>query len=111
MTTLAEQMVDGAIDYLHEHGWTRGALEDNIGRVCLLGALAHGRLKVVISLGRFTKRRQRQVEWAWLDMNRAVLQVIERRSDAVQIEQWNDVFAKNADEVIEVLKLAKEEPV
>lgn len=110
------RIINGAVDRLHEVGWTRGKNIDNIGRVCVNGALGWAAMRLLGEVPQESHRlHYQQCHAIILEYERArdaVLQVLHdtcRISPySSSIELWNDRNAKDIDEVLEVLKLANE---
>ena len=88
------EVMDRAIDILREGGWTRGATEDN-GQHCLLGALWEAEKQLSYGGAHYIN-----VHMVW--------RVLQTHHHASNIPMWNDYVARDADEVIGVLKLAGE---
>jgi hypothetical protein len=85
-----EEVLAGAIDVIHERGWARGKFQDDEGHVCLVRAIA------IAAPGS---------EHHW---SRAYARARVRNVIGMDAVTWNDKQAKDADEVVEVLKLATE---
>lgn len=100
------ELTDRAIGLLQEKGWIRYDVESEHG-YCMLGAL-----------GAANSRLGGQAEERRLGMERilrSIYQVLNNRGcrdisygSYTDIPYWNDQVARDADEVIEVLKLAGE---
>lgn len=97
-------LIDRAIGYLHE-GWIRGSARTTKG-YCVLGAL-HAAANYPDRLVDSTEAQQNHAD---IDLARAaILKQIRRDLPHVHdIAMWNDEYAADADEVLEVLKLASE---
>lgn len=94
---LPSQVLDGAADWISEHGWARGHYEDTDGRCCAVGAFYR-----VTGNNPYTR--------ASAPPPKPVLDAIFRACTAVQrkvhhsIENWNDNYAKDSAEVIDTLR-------
>jgi hypothetical protein len=93
------EILDGAIDVIHERGWTRGAVEDEVGRVCLVGAIE--------------KATRSRADWrpeveAQRALHQACTEHFGFKRSRRAIPAFNDQLIRDADEAIEVLKLARE---
>ena len=93
-------VIDKAIAIINEHGWTR-RMEHNIrtGGYCMRGAL---------------KRAAKEVDehrWTYLfeQSELTVNRILHGRQHYQGIPRWNDHYAQGADDVLGVLKLAREE--
>lgn len=116
-----EKILDRAIDAINENGWCRNTLMDDNGHVCMLGALeiaqVQMRNELVDLLGNQQDAYVRSIRLLG-EAERRIAQLLKERDlrgallhklPADMIPEWNDYRAKDADEVIEVLKLAKEQ--
>ena len=91
------EIVDGAIKVLHERGWTQYKLEDENGRVSLYGACN------VAMTGDASIWDERSFD----PLTAAVLANVEGKY--VDAADWNNKPERTVDEVIGVLKLARED--
>jgi hypothetical protein len=96
------EILDGAIDVIHERGWCQGALDMPDGRVCLMGACYQVTDNALTSCN---------IDSAFL----AIIDVLHERyglsggwSSVHPVAFYNDAHLSDADEAIEVLKLARE---
>lgn len=105
MTTAAE-LIDKAIEVINEKGWCRGVLENKQGQVCTLGALEQARFQ--LNQERAANEVFAAIR-AYVSAKHAIGEVVAERSpQCSNIPTWNDVYAESADDVIEVLKIARE---
>ena len=110
----AEDMIDEAICVLQDGGWIRGHAHTNEG-YCTLGALAQARRFLVMRMMRSHGGELDADVWtvasqAYSDALGRILQQINGCSTYLSsVPNWNDNLARDADEVIEMLKLAKEQ--
>lgn len=96
---------EAAIDAIERRGWTQGIVEDDDGRICLVGAVN------VASRGTATNVKTRHVA---IERQRAKalsdIYAEIRANDLVDssgwITQYNDAPGRTVDEVIEVLRYA-----
>ena len=76
-------------EYISEHGWTRNKyIDEETGAVCLVGALARAEGNEIYALGAPAIRDYLGIRYFSI---------------------WNDNIAKDADEVIHMLKLVAEQ--
>lgn len=106
MTTAAD-LIDKAIEVINEKGWCQNTMENEHGQVCTLGALERARHQLFHGLQEsaevFASIRN------YVDAKHAIGEVIAARvPHSTNIPTWNDVYAESADDVIEVLKIARE---
>jgi hypothetical protein len=97
------KITDVAIDVLNERHWTQGQLQDAAGQVCIRGALqvARVRLEKYMPLAATVAKYQ--------DADAAVLQTIQQTEPTCQsMEDWNDMWATDVEDVIGVLRRAGE---
>lgn len=98
--------LDKAIEVLHEKGWVRGMLRAQDGRVCAVGALVEAaKLSAPLLYSSEPGQAMQLMNAAERLMHEQLLQRGER-FDGVMT--WNDYTARDVDEVIEVMKLARE---
>lgn len=111
------KVISKAIQYIQEHGWTRRTLKNKAGAVCLQGALQEG-MALCLAERMPTPAEARAIHDDFKRSQLAVRRMINERAGRMiielmgrqdlGIEYWNDHYARDADEVIEVLKLANE---
>lgn len=91
-------VLSGAIDYLREYGWTRGALTDEDGSACLLGSICAS----------FAKEKFASPA-PYLSACSALEAINFGRFANRCIPTVNDTRIRDCDEAIELLKLAMDE--
>lgn len=105
---LVQKVTGKTIEVLRRCGWVRGTMKDDSGRFCLVGAMqqAIGELHTVLG-------HDNNPEEAWTRSYIAVQRTLRDRGWSTDrgIEAWNDQSARDVDEVIEVLKLAGDQPI
>lgn len=98
------ELTDRTIALLQEKGWVRYDIENDQG-YCVLGALGVANSRMA---GAHDERR-RQMGRVIEAIGRVLRTRCETRIESYNdIPYWNDQVARDADEVIEVLKLAGE---
>jgi hypothetical protein len=107
----AEDMIDEAIRIVQDGGWIRGHAHTAEGH-CVMGAFSTARINLVMrARGDVTYQEAWAVSArAYIDaMTKVNHQINHRVSCQISIPSWNDNLARDADEVIEMLKLAKDQ--
>lgn len=102
-----EQVLERAADLIEERGWAQGQYEDPDGCLCTIGAV---RVAIAgsVNLNDFTPDQGRLLKRCW--------PVLDERIAATNpdnwvgpyrgpvVADWNDTYAKTADEVVAVLR-------
>jgi len=95
-------VADAAIDRLHEKGWSRGRFTNASGQHCLVGAVMYA-----VPMRKGVSYKPQRAE-----LYEALVRVIPVDyacgTTREQVMRWNDCDARDADDVIEKLKLARE---
>lgn len=102
-----------AINALQEKGWTRGRAVTSEGNLCFVGALMYSNFEhgeeIVIDtcdeeiLWKLPYKSPKQLEYNQL-VEMAGKKVKALTGDVDDVVIWNDEYAKDADEVIHVMK-------
>jgi hypothetical protein len=102
-------LLEEAADVIHERGWTQGELEEDDGRVCLLGALYTAKYG-------YPNKSEYPLGYPYFAELRYVLKAIRKRhpgwatgSLATRaIYDYNDLEIEDADDAVHLIKEASE---
>ena len=90
-------------EYLEEHGWCRGAMQDYLGNVCSMGAICYSQHWANKSMTPFELNLFKTV-------CQALMQVIAKETGfRHDIPQWNDSYARDKQEVLDLFMKAEKQ--
>jgi len=105
----ANEVIDGAIDYITENGWCQNNLTKPDGSACMRGAMMMG---AGAKLDKNSEINLSDEEFDWYrfsDAIRKVEKVIHEDTKAlITVPNYNDLIATSQEDVLLVLKRAKE---